>query len=56
MCPARTFVHESLSYVIADDPKSESYSENEGWEFVSLGDQVSATISFLGCLLNPLKT
>ncbi|CAB3990565.1 importin-5, partial, partial [Paramuricea clavata] len=23
----------------ADDPKNETYSENDGWEFVSLGDQ-----------------
>ena len=29
---------------IADDPKSESYSENDGWEFVSLGDQVSVDL------------
>lgn len=49
MCSARKFVHESLSYVIADDPKSESYSENEGWEFVSLGDQVSYNQSFFAC-------
>lgn len=32
-------------YLLADDPKSETYSENDGWQFVSLGDQVSINIS-----------
>jgi hypothetical protein len=30
----------SVSRILADDPKNETYSENDGWEFVSLGDQV----------------
>jgi hypothetical protein len=27
-------------HILADDPKNDTYSENDGWEFVSLGDQV----------------
>lgn len=25
----------------ADDPKSGQYSEDEGWQFITLGDQVN---------------
>ena len=48
------FLH-SLSNILADDPKNDTYSENDGWEFVSLGDQVCfMNISFARAKLNIL--
>lgn len=29
----------------ADDPKSGQYSEDEGWQFITLGDQVNYLVS-----------
>jgi len=31
-------------FVSADDPKSNDYSEDEGWQLISLGDQVPMQI------------
>ena len=28
----------------ADDPKSGQYSEDEGWQFITLGDQVAHSL------------
>lgn len=47
--------------VLADDPKNDAYSENDGWEFVSLGDQVNQAFAkyvsyiYFSCILDVWK-
>ena len=38
----------------ADDPKSGQYSEDEGWQFITLGDQVNQFFS-KGNIANNLR-
>ena len=34
-------IHWPINFLLtADDPKSGQYSEDEGWQFITLGDQV----------------
>lgn len=40
----------SVSHTLADDPKNDTYSQNDGWEFVSLGDQVNSYNFFFSSL------
>lgn len=37
----RIIIHWQINFLLtADDPKSGQYSEDEGWQFITLGDQV----------------
>ena len=37
----RIIIHWQIHFLLtADDPKSGQYSEDEGWQFITLGDQV----------------